>query len=172
MQLTLEPGVSLGPGRATALIAPPGFLVDLLMQPEVGRYSTLYLYGVSSRVLFRLPRRGPNLGVQSCMTVHQLLSSLREAYQTIVVVEYDGDIFSALEGDDRDVITVVGEALQDLARSSVVLLYAPRADRGLRSLLRAAGQVVWRYDDRPAAPALRARAVQRTLGEAGWGASS
>lgn len=172
MQLSLEPGVTLEPGRPTALVAPPGFLVDLLIQPEVGRFSTLYLYGGSSRVLFRLPRRGPNLGVQSCMTVHQLLSSLREAYQTVVIVEYDDGVFSALEGDDRDVIVAVGEALRDLARSSTVLLYAPRADRGLRSLLWAVGQVVWRYDDRPSAPALRVRAVQRTLEEAGWAGSS
>ncbi len=172
MRLSLEPGVTLEPGRATALVAPAGFVVDLLVQPEVGRFSTLYLYGVSSRVLFRLPRRGPNFGVQSCMTVHQLLSSLREAYQTIVVVEYDDDVFSALEGNDRDVIAAVGGALRDLARTSTVLLYAPRADRGLRNLLRAVGQVVWRYDERPKTPALSARPVQRTLDEATWAGSS
>jgi hypothetical protein len=89
VRLSLEPGVTLEPGRYTALIAPPGFLVDLLLQPEADRYTTLYLYGVSSRVLHRLPYRAPRLAVQSCMTVHQLLASLREAYQTIVIVEYD-----------------------------------------------------------------------------------
>ena len=174
MRLALEPGATLEPGRYTALIAPPGFLLDLLMQPEVGRFTALYLYGVSSRVLFRLPRRGPNLQVQSCMTVHQLLASLQEAYQTIVIVEYDDGIFSALEGDDRDVIFAVGRQLREMARSSTVLLYAPRAERGLRALLLSADQIVWRYDERApvAAARPRSRPVQRTLAEAGWGASS
>lgn len=174
MRLALEPGVTVEPGRFSALIAPPGFLVDLLLQPEVGRFTALYLYGVSSRVLFRLPRHAPNLQVQSCMTVHQLLSSLREAYQSIVIVEYDDGVFSALEGDDRDVIFAVGRQLREQAQSSTVLLYAPRADRGLRALLRTADQVVWRYDDRPPAAMGRSRSrpAQRTLAEAGWGASS
>ncbi len=175
MRLGLEPGVTLEPGRYTALVAPPGFMVDLLMRPEVGRFTALYLYGVSSRVLFRLPRRSPNLMVQSCMTVHQLLASLQEAYQTVVIVEYDDGIFSSLEGDDRDVIFAVGRQLRELAHSSTVLLYAPRAERGLRALLGTADQVVWRYDERPLTPTARPgsrRPMQLTLGEAGWGASS
>ena len=174
MRLALEPGATIEPGRFTALIAPPGFLVDLLLQPDVGRFTALYLYGVSSRVLFRLPRHAPNLQVQSCMTVHQLLSSLREAYQSIVIVEYDDGVFSALEGDDRDVIFAVGRQLRELGQSSTVLLYAPRGDRGLRALLRTADQVVWRYDERPPAAMARQRSrpAQRTLAEAGWGASS
>ena len=173
MRLALEPGVTLEPGRYTALIAPPGFLVDLLMQPEVSRFTALYLYGVSSRVLFRLPRQGPNLQVQSCMTVHQLLASLQEAYQSIVIVEYDDGIVSALEGEDRDVIFAVGRQLRELAHASTVLLYAPRAERGLRALLGTADQIVWRYDERPPAPTARPRGrpAQRTLAEAGWGAS-
>ena len=172
MRLSLEPGVTVEPGRYTALIGPPGLLVDLLAQPEVDRYTTLYLYGVSSRVLHRLPRRAPRLAVQSCMTVHQLLASLREAYQSIVIVEYDDGIFSSLEGEDRDVIFTVGRTLRELARSSTVLLYAPRADRGLKGLLRTADQVVWHFEERPAASAgrpRRRRPVQMTLAEAGWG---
>ena len=65
MRLSLEPGVTVESGRYTALIAPPGLLVDLLAQPEVDRYTTLYLYGVSSRVLHRLPRRAPRLAVST-----------------------------------------------------------------------------------------------------------
>jgi len=168
VRLSLDPGVTVEPGRCTVLIAPSGFLVDLLAQPEVDRYSTLYLYGVSSRVLHRLPRRAPRLALQSCMTVHQLLASLREAHQTIVIVEYDDGIFSSLEGEDRDVIFAVGRTLRELAGSAAVLVWAPRADRGLRALLRTADQVVWRYDERPAAsaaPPRRRRPVQTTLAE-------
>jgi len=63
VRLSLEPGVTVESGRETALIAPPGILVDLLAQPAIDRYTTLYLYGVSSRVLHRLPRRASRLAV-------------------------------------------------------------------------------------------------------------
>lgn len=172
MGILLEPGVTVEAGRYTALVSPPGFLVDLLAQPEVDRFTALYLYGVSSRVLHRLPRRAPRLAAQSCMTVHQLLASLREADQSIVIVEYDDGIFSPLEGDDRDVIFAVGRTLRELARSSAVLLWAPRGDRGLRALLLTADQVVWHYDERPAARPRRRRPVQTTFAEARWAGSS
>ena len=150
MRLSLEPGVTVEPGRYTALVAPPGFLVDLLAQPEVDRYTTLYLYGVSSRVLHRLPRRAPRLAVQSCMTVHQLLASLREAYQSIVIVEYDDGIFSSLEGEERDVIFAVGRTLRELVavggRAGLRAAGRPRAPGAARdggpgrlALRRAAG---------------------------------
>ena len=106
------------------------------------------------------------------MTVHQLLASLREAYQSIVIIEYNDGIFSGLEGEDRDVIFAVGRTLRELVRSAAVLVWAPRADRGLKGLLRTADQVVWHFDERPAVPAVRPRRrrpVQVTLTEAGLG---
>ncbi len=168
MGLTLEPGVTVEPGRYTVLVSPPGFLADLLLQPEVDRFETVYCYGVSSRVLHRLPRRPPRIAIQSCMTVHQLLASLREAHQTIVIVEYDDEIFSPLEGDDRDVVFVLGRTLREIAREAAVLLWSPRGDRGLKALLLTADQVVWHFDERPATPVRRRRRqVQATLMEAG-----
>ncbi|MEN6518850.1 MAG: hypothetical protein ABFC38_11855 [Methanospirillum sp.] len=169
MRLTLEPGVTVEPGRYTALVSPPGFLVDVLLQPEVDRFTALYLYGVSSRVLHRLPRRAPRMAIQSCMTVHQLLASLRECHHSIVIVEYDDGIFSPLEGDDRDVIFTVGRTFRELAREAAVLVWAPRGDRGLKALLLTADQVVWHYDERPSAwtQIRRKRPVQMTLADAG-----
>ncbi|MEN6518683.1 MAG: hypothetical protein ABFC38_10880 [Methanospirillum sp.] len=166
MRLTLEPGVTVEPGRYTALVSPPGFLADVLLQPEVDRFETLYCYGVSSRVLHRLPRRAPRIAIQSCMTVHQLLTSLREAHHSIVIVEYDDGIFSPLEGEDRDVIFTVGRTLRELAREAAVLVWAPRAERGFRALMMTADQVAWDYEERPARsmPARRRRVVQATLG--------
>jgi len=167
--LLLEPGVAVEVGRYTALVSPPGFLVDVLLAPEVGRFTSLYLYGVSSRVLHRLPRRAPRIGVKSCMTAHQLLESLREADESIVIVEYDDSIFSPLEGEDRDVIFAVGRQLRELSRSAAVLLWAPRAERGFRALMMTADQVVWHYDEQPARSMVRPRrrAVQATLVDAG-----
>lgn len=55
MRLDCDPGGTLESGRYTTPIAPPGFLVDLLARPEIDRFTALYLYGVSSRVLFRFP---------------------------------------------------------------------------------------------------------------------
>ncbi len=168
MSLLLEPGVTVEPGRYTALVSPPGLLVDALLAPEVSRLTSLYLYGVGSRVLHRLPRLAPRIGVQSCMTAHQLLASLREADESIVIVEYDDAIFSPLEGEDREVVFVVGRPLRELSRSAAVLLWAPRAERGFRALMGTADQVVWHYDERAPAPARRRRrAVQATLDRTG-----
>jgi len=105
------------------------------------------------------------------MTVHQLLAALREAYQSIVIVEYDDEIFSPLEGVERDVIFAVGRTLRELVRSTAVLVYANRADRGFRAFLLTADQVVWRYDERPTSAIRPRRPIQTTLEEAGWGAS-
>ena len=105
------------------------------------------------------------------MTVHQLLASLREAYRSIVIVEYDDGIFTSLGGEDRDVIFAVGRT----PREATVLLWAPRGDRGLRALLGTADLVVWHYDDRPARSTIRPRGrrpVQTTFAEAGWAGSS
>ena len=163
MALLFDPGVAVEVGRYTALVSPPGFLADVLLAPEVDRFTALYCYGVSSRVLHRLPRRAPRIGIQSCMTVHQLLEALRSADQSIVIVEYDDSIFSPLEGEDRDVIFVVGRQLRELGRSATVLLWAPRAERGFRALMMTADQVVWHVEERPARPARRRREVQTTL---------
>ncbi len=178
MQLWLDPpGVALEPGRYTALVAPPEPLLALLARPELDRFMALYLYGVSSRVLHRLPRRPPAaLALQSCMTVHQVLAALRGAHQTIVILEYDPEIFSALEDEQREAVWAVGRALRELASSSLVLLYAGQADRGVRALARTADQTVYLYGavppPRAAAPGAaprRARPAQRTLAEGGWG---
>lgn len=147
MRFECEPGATVEAGRYTALVSPPKLLVGLLLQPEVDRYTTLYLYGVSSRVLHRLPRRAPRPAIQSCMTAHQLLASLREADQSIV--EYDDGIFSSLEDEQRDVIFAVGRTLRELAREAAVLVWAPRAERGLKALLWTVDQIVWHYDERP-----------------------
>ena len=100
MRLWLDPpGVALEPGRYTALVAPPEPLLALLARPELDRFMALYLYGVSSRVLHRLPRRPPAaLALQSCMTVHQVLAALRGAHQTIVILEYDPELLLGARG--------------------------------------------------------------------------
>ncbi len=107
------------------------------------------------------------MAVQGSMTTHQLPASLRKAGQSIVIVGYDDGIFSALEGDDRDVIFAVGRTLRELAREEAVLVWAPRAERGLKALLMTADQVVWNFDERPAASmrTRRRRAVQATSRE-------
>ncbi|MEN6516628.1 MAG: hypothetical protein ABFC38_00370 [Methanospirillum sp.] len=91
-----------------------------------------------------------------------------KVHQSIVIVEYDDGIFSPLEGDDREVVFAVGRTLRELAREAAVLVWAPRAERGLKALLRTADQVVWHYEERPA-PLMRTRRkrpVQMTLAEA------
>lgn len=101
------------------------------------------------------------------MTAHQLLASLREAHQSIVIVEYDDGIFAGLEGEERDVVFAVGRQLRELKREAAVLLWAPRAERGLKALLRTAGQVVSHYDERPATTAHRKRRLEQVTSTQG-----
>lgn len=74
------------------------------------RFLTLYLYGTTSRVLYRLPRGTCGFEVQSSCTAHQLLQVIREVTATVVLVEYDEEIFSALDSDQRLLIEQIGQA--------------------------------------------------------------
>lgn len=144
MRLDLPPGIELSSGRFTVITGPPQVHLQLLVTAASTRFLTLYLYGTTSRILYRLPRGIHDVEVQSCCTAHQLLQVIREITATVVLVEHDEEIFSALDDDQRLLIEQIGQALHDLAEcsSALVVLSAGRFDRSVKTIARYADSVV------------------------------
>jgi hypothetical protein len=144
MRLDLPPGIELSAGRFTIITGPPQVHLQLLVTAASTRFLTLYLYGTTSRLLYRLPRGIREVEVQSCCTAHQLLQVIREVTATVLLVEYDEDLFSVLNDDQRPLIEQIGQALHDLAEcsSALVVLSARGFDRSLNTIARYADCVV------------------------------
>lgn len=70
MRLDLLPGIELSSGRFTVIAGPPQVHLQLLIMTVSTRFLTLYLYGTTSRILYRLPRGIGDFEVQSCCTAH------------------------------------------------------------------------------------------------------
>jgi len=79
MRLDIPPGIELSSGRFTVLVGPPHAQLQVLTAAASTRFLTLYLYGTTSRILHRLPRRGCEVEVQSSCTAHQLLQVIRRS---------------------------------------------------------------------------------------------
>ncbi len=144
MRLDIPPGIELSSGRFTVIAGPPQIQLQLLTRAASTRFLTLYLYGTTSRVLYRLPRGMCGVEVQSSCTAHQLLQVIREVTATVVLVEYDEEMFSALDSDQRPLIEQIGQALHDLAErsSALVVLTARRFDKSVTTISRYADCVV------------------------------
>ena len=177
MRLDLQPGIELSSGRFTIIAGPPQIQLQLLIMAASTRFLTLYLYGTTSRILYRLPRGIGGVEVQSSCTAHQLLQVIREVSATVVLVEYDEEMFAALDNDQRLLIEEIGQALHDLAErsSALVVLTALRFDRSVTTIARYADCVVV-YAGLPdeadssqgrAQPGLQRVQAQRTLA-GGW----
>jgi len=144
MRLDLSPGIELSSGRFTVITGPPLVHLQLLIRAASTRFLTLYMYGTTSRILYRIPRGVDGFEVQSCCTAHQVLQVIREVTATVVLVEHDEEMFSALDDDQRLLIEQIGQALHDLAErsSALVVLSARHFDKSVTTIARYADYVV------------------------------
>ena len=73
-----------------------------------------------------------------------LLQVIREVAATVVLVEHDEEMFSALDDDKRLLIEQIGQALHDLTErsSGLVVLSARRFDKSVTTIARYADCVV------------------------------
>jgi hypothetical protein len=97
----------------------------------------LYVSGNYSRILDRLDRRFTELDVRRAFTAHQLLTILKEAYQTLIILEHDPSHFE----DASELTEYIGHALKEALEGSAVLLYSPWTDRYLEDVSKFADRV-------------------------------
>lgn len=139
MELELRSPVVLAPETFNVLIAPGGVLATSLNDhPGLRRIEALYVCGNYSRILDDLDRRFTSLDVRRGFTAHQLLSILREAYQTLIIFEHDPGIFEGAS----EMAEYVGRALKEASAGSAVLLYSPGTDPSLAEMAKFADRVI------------------------------
>jgi hypothetical protein len=97
----------------------------------------LYVSGNYSRILDKLDRRFTELGVLRAFTAHQLLTILKEAYQTLIILEHDASLFE----DASEMAEYVGHALKGASEGSAVLLYSPWTDPHIEEISKFADRV-------------------------------
>jgi hypothetical protein len=149
MELELQSPLTLVPNTFNVLVGPKEMLADSLNHnpKELQRLQVLYVSGNYSRILDKLDRRFIDLDVRRAFTAYQLMTILKEAYQTLIIIEHDPSLF-----EDAGVMAeYVGQALKEASENSAVLLYSPRTDRYLEEVSKFADRVfvfneVHKYD--------------------------
>ncbi|MDF0590535.1 adenine nucleotide alpha hydrolase family protein [Candidatus Methanocrinis natronophilus] len=166
MELELRSPVVLAPETFTVLIAPGGVLASSLNDhPGLRRIEALYVCGNRSRILDDLDRRFTSLDVRRGFTAHQLLSILKEAYQTLIVFEHEPGIFEGAS----EMAEYAGRALKEASAGSAVLLYSPGTDPSLAEMAKFADRVIVFTDPPKGASKRAAKSIrpgpkaQRTL---------
>jgi DNA polymerase I len=139
MELELQSPLSLVPNFFSVLVSPVEVLVDSLNYnlKELQRLQALYISGNYSRILDRLDRRFTELDVRRAFTAYQLLTILKEAYQTLIILEHDPSLFE----DASEMAEYIGQALKESSNGSSVLLYSPWTDRHLDEISKFADRV-------------------------------
>lgn len=139
MRIMLRKGITLQQGTFTAVIAPePVILSALNDNPDLGRFLFLLLCGNYSRILSRINRTSSNFEIRRPFTADQLLTALKEAGHTVIVIEHDPTLF---DGADR-LLAPVAAALRDAGHEALVILYSPAMDRSFAALARQADRLI------------------------------
>lgn len=139
MELELQSPLTLPSNTFNMLIGPEEMLIDSLNcnLKTLQSLQALYISGNYSRILDKLDRRFTELDVQRAFTAYQLITILKEAYQTLIVFEHDPSLFE----DAGEMAEYVGQALKEVSNSSSVLLYSPWTDRHLEEISKFADRV-------------------------------
>jgi DNA polymerase I len=140
MEFSLCPGVPLKTGTFTVIISDERLLVAALnASPELRRFMFLYVCGNYSRILPGVDANSSCFDVRRAFTANQLLTIIREAYHTIVLVEHDPEVYEGAAG----LVDLVARALKEVSREALVILYAARQDYRLNRLMRTADRVFY-----------------------------
>ena len=158
MDLEIAPGLIFEQGRLNVFIAPVERFVDFFNESQnFQRYMTLYVSGNFSRVLSYVDRTVTRFEVRRAFTSFQLKTILEENYHTVVVFEYDPTLF---EGDPR-MKEIIAEALQEVAYSCIVIVYAPKTDWILRQILRRVKRLMFYGESEEFLPACDQKRVKK-----------
>ncbi len=140
MEFALYPGIPLETGTFNVIIADDRLVAGALnASPELRRFMVLFVSGNYSCILPRIDTGFSSFDVRRAFTAHQLLTIIREAYHTIVLVEHDPGVYDGAE----DMVGTVAQALRQAARETLVVLCAGKQDRHLNRLMRSADRVFY-----------------------------
>jgi hypothetical protein len=139
MELELQSPLTLTSTSFNVLIGQEEMLVDSLNYnlKELQRLQVLYISGNYSRILDKLDRRFTELDIRRAFTAYQLMTILKEAYQTLIIFEHDPSLFE----DASEMAEYIGQALKESSNGSSVLLYSPWTDRHLEEISKFADRV-------------------------------
>jgi DNA polymerase I len=142
MEFDLCPSVTLQTGTYNAVVAPAEVLIAALNTTrELQRFMFLYVCGNYSQILTHVNRTSGNFDVRRGFTAFQLLTILREAYHTVILVEHDPTLY---ECDEKwMVLAEVVRAFRAAAQEAIVVLYSPSADRIFHTLAKQADRVFY-----------------------------
>jgi len=139
MRIMLRRGIVLHQGTFTAVIAPePVILSALNDNPDIGRFLTLFVCGNYSRLLPRFRQASSNLELRRPFTADQLLTAIKEAGHTVIIIEHDPTLF---DGAER-LQALIAAALREAGREALVILYAPAMDRPFGTMARQADRLI------------------------------
>jgi DNA polymerase I len=167
MEFALCPGIPLQTGTFNVIIADERLLVSALnASPELKRFMFLYVCGNYSRILPAIDTASANFDVRRAFTAHQLLTIIREAYHTIVLVEHDPNVYDGAS----ELVETISRALTEISREALVILYAGRQDARLSRLMRGADRIFYFAEPPPAGRHVAGDHYSRGGGRAGSGA--
>lgn len=167
MEFALCPGIPLQTGTFNVIIADERLLISALnASPELKRFMFLYVCGNYSRILPAVDISSENFDVRRAFTAPQLLTIIREAYHTIVLVEHDPGVYEGA----AELVGTVARALTELSREALVILYAGRQDARLDRLVREADRVFYFAEPPSAGRHAAGNHYSRGGGRAGSGA--
>lgn len=138
MDLDIHPAIPLSPGTFNILIAPEEmFILTLNHHLCLQHFRVLFISGNYSRVLSKLDRRFTDLDIRRSFTAYQLLTILEESHHTIIFIEHDPLLYE----EAQDLPDYVSQAMKEVAKDAMVLLYAPALDRYLEEIAKRADRV-------------------------------
>lgn len=139
MELELQSPLTLVTNSFNVLIGPEEMLVESLNYnlKEFQRIQVLYVSGNYSRILDKLDRRFTELDVRRAFTAYQLMTILKDAYQTLIILEHDPSLFE----NAGEMAEYIGQALKESSNCAAMLLYSPWTDRHLEEISKFADRV-------------------------------
>jgi DNA polymerase I len=139
MQIEIRKGLALYPGTFNAVIAPENEIIAAInSNTDLQRFLFLYISGNYSRILSGINRQSKNFDIRRGFTAHQLLTILREVGHTVVFVEHDPSLFD----NAFEMLQPIADALKDIARDALVILYTPSMDRSFSALAQKADHYI------------------------------
>ncbi len=129
----IENAIDIGSGELVAITAPSEIVVELicgLKYSNSNGSSMLYVPGNSSLVLPRFNRIKIDFEVRRSFTVYQLMQILEEAYQSVVFIEYDAELWEDVPSlSSTEIVDALIRRMKELTQRGIsVVVYSTRMD--------------------------------------------